>query len=165
MTDSAIARSAQWTRLAGTAPWTAPGAATLPATGMSWREAATVLAGFSSQQGRHLVLPSPQQWEIAARGGTDTIMPWGDSLLAASATAYARTAAEAGSGPDPVGQRSANAFGLFDCIGNVWEFTGDGEMRGGSWADALCLARPANRDRLLPDDASPAVGLRVVYLP
>ncbi|MBI5939267.1 MAG: SUMF1/EgtB/PvdO family nonheme iron enzyme [Caulobacterales bacterium] len=156
---------AQWQHLAGTTPWTEPGPLTLPATGMSWRETTAALAQFSARFGHRLVLPSPRQWEVAARAGAAGIMPWGDNLQATIAATYARTAAEAGSGPDPVGQRQANAFGLYDCIGNVWEYTDDGAMRGGSWADALSLARPANRDQLLPDDASPAVGLRVVYLP
>jgi formylglycine-generating enzyme required for sulfatase activity len=156
---------AQWRHLDGTSPWTEAGPDTLPATGMSWRTATAALAQFSTQRGRRLTLPSPRQWEVAARGGATGIMPWGDDLRASSTGLHARTAADPGSGPDPVGQRLANAFGLYDCIGNVWELTDDGDMRGGSWADALSLARPANRDRLLADDASPAVGLRVVYLP
>lgn len=160
---------AQWRRIAGTTPWTAvapAGADDLPATGMTFLEARTALAAWSATHPR-LALPSGVEWEIAARGGSTDSFPWGDDRRASVAGAYALTwdSDPAATGPDPVGRRLSNGLGLFDVAGNVWELTAEGAIRGGSWGDALALARPANRAAIEPDTAHPTVGLRVVYRP
>lgn len=160
---------AQWRRIAGDAsrPWTALGGAegdALPATGMSWQEAHDALAAWGKAR---LRLPDPATWEVAARGGGSGAFPWGDGRDASLARTYAVTwdGDRDASGPLPVGGRLANGFGLFDMAGNVWELTSDGAMRGGSWDDALALARCANRAAIDADAGHPSVGLRVVYLP
>lgn len=160
---------AQWQRLAGTTPWTAfgaGGASDLPATGMTFLEARTVLVAWSAQHPR-LELPHGSEWEIAARGGSTASFPWGEERRASIAGLHALTwdSEPNATGPDPVGRRSANGFGLFDVAGNVWELTAEGTMRGGSWGDALALARPANQAAIEPDTVHPTVGLRVVYRP
>lgn len=158
---------AQWRRLAGTQPWTAfaaGGADDLPATGMSWNEARAVLAGWGA--GR-LALPDDQVWEAAARGGAAGSFPWGEDRRAAAAGIHAVTwdSDRTLAGPLAVGRRRPNGFGLFDTAGNVWELTASGAIRGGSWADALALARCANRAAIDPATGHPSVGLRVVYRP
>lgn len=160
---------AQWWRIATTRPWLTllPAPATsgddLPALGISFIAARSALAGWRTG---HLALPSDRQWETAARSDSTSVFPWGNDHRASIAGLHAVTWDSGGqSGARPVGQRQPNALGLYDMCGNAWELTASGSIRGGSWADALSLARPANRDVIEPDSAHEAVGIRPIYVP
>jgi formylglycine-generating enzyme required for sulfatase activity len=162
---------AQWRRLAGTAPWTADALAgtwaqrdDLPATAMSVGEARVALALWSGRHGRLLQLPDDDLWECAARGGGAGAFPWGEARDGGAA-AWALTADGAPPTPQPVGLLIANPLGLHDVVGNVWEMTAGGFARGGSWADALALGRPANRLAIDPALGHANVGLRVALAP
>ena len=167
---------AQWVRLAGTRPWQdLPSGLVVaglnddraPAFNLGRNEVRTRMSSAGSRLGVRLVLPSDAQWERAARGGTAGIFAWGDSrdstvagtLALVSETGAGRT------GPDEVGQRQANAAGLFDVHGNVWEVTNEGNLRGGSWHDSLAMARCANKVELDPDAVYATVGVRLVLEP
>lgn len=67
-------------------------------------------------------LPSEAEWEYAARGGQNTIFPWGDEPPDKTRANYSATGLGATS---PVGAFSANPYGLFDMAGNVWQFLAD----------------------------------------
>lgn len=160
---------AQWRRLAGSEPWldqpaVAGGGDELPALGISVDAARAMLAAVHLADGARLRLPGAVEWEVAARAGSAASFPWGEGDTAGVAGRYA-VSAETGSAPAPVASLAPNAFGLYDLCGNAWELTSDGAIRGGSWEDALVLARPANRAAIEPDTRHEAVGLRLVYVP
>jgi formylglycine-generating enzyme required for sulfatase activity len=158
----------QWRRLAGSSPWDGlpgPSAADagrddLPATGLSAELVRAALGRWSAR----LALPQPWQWEAGARAGSAAAFPWGDDVRASVAGRYAATA-DTGGTLLPVGSLAANPLGLHDLCGNAWELVADGSVRGGSWADALVLARPANRALPDPALAHPAFGVRLVLRP
>ncbi len=167
---------AQWVRLAGTRPWqdlpTGLVVAGLdddraPAYNLGRNEVRTRLSSAAARLGVGLVLPSDAQWERAARGGTAGIFAWGDSrdTTVADTQALVSETGAGRSGPDQVGQRQANAVGLFDVHGNVWEVTAEGSLRGGSWHDSLTMARCANKVDLDPDATHALVGARLMLEP
>jgi len=77
-------------------------------------------------------LPTEEQWEYAARGGTDSIYAWGDEVAPGGRLMantwqghfpFRNTGAQGWVGTSPVGAFPPNGFGLLDMIGNVWEWT------------------------------------------
>jgi serine/threonine-protein kinase len=117
-------------------------------------------------------LPSEAEWEYACRAGTTSAFYFGETMTADQAN-WSST------GPSPVGMHPANAFGLHDMHGNLWEWCeedvvdGQGEsldteyrvgvgriQRGGSWKTQLLLCRSAHRG-LPPGDAE--CGVRICY--
>jgi formylglycine-generating enzyme required for sulfatase activity len=119
-------------------------------------------------------LPTEAEWEYAARGGT-TGPTYG---LMDSVGWYTDNS---GSRTHPVGGKTANNFGLYDMLGNVWEWTGDwygtypGTVtdptgpttgssrvyRGGSWAGPARYARAATR-YVAPVSRRSYLGFRLV---
>ena len=122
-------------------------------------------------------LPSEAQWEHACRADTTTptYAPAGSGL-----DDIAWTDSNAKGSTQPVGQRLPNAWGLFDTLGNVWEWCADysgkyadgprndplgtGPLRahrGGSWGNHARDARAAYRDADDPSYRDGFLGLRL----
>ncbi len=183
--------------------WRAPGFVVddrHPVACVSWEDAQAYVRWLSRETGKSYRLLSEAEWEYAARAGTTTRRPWGDAAEAGCvhaniADASARrvvagmtwgTVCDDGHAHSaPVGSYRANAFGLHDMIGNVWEWTADcwneshdgasrdgsarltGDcsrrvMRGGSWGLLPRSARSAYRHRIAADLRGAFNGFRVV---
>ena len=106
-------------------------------------------------------LPTVAEWEASARAGTG-----GSAWVSLADSAWYR--ANSGGTPHPVATRGANAWGLFDMLGNVREWTADGDDRGrrlaagGSFADAPSGVGVDERDRVPADTRSESIGFRLV---
>ena len=136
----------------------------LPVTCVSWRDARAYADWLSQRTGRAYRLPSEAEWEYAAAAGAQSAWPWGNnpdngcahanlydrSARAARDFGWAHTDCDDGHAAlAPAGSLRANAFGLYDMIGNVWEWTSDCYQEGyseaphdgGSYAPAECERR------------------------
>ena len=163
---------AKWLKLADLA-WDHPGYAQTdrdPVVCVSWHDAKTYIAWLNKQAGGNSYrLPTEAEWEYATRAGSTTMFWWGNDDSAAATHAWFKDNADAHT--HPVGQKPVNGFGLFDAVGNVWQWTEDcyassyanaatdGSAhetcsaddrrvdRGGSWLHPAWLLRSAPRER------------------
>jgi len=169
-----------------------------PASCVSWDDANAYAQWLSQKTSQPYRLPSAAEWEFAARGGSSAVRPWtGDANACSQANVADQTAAQHFPGwtthacmdtyvqSAPVGSFAANAFGLHDMLGNVFEWVADcwhddysgapddgsarvdgdcsqHEMRGGSWFTAPDFVRVSYRNRFATDYRSTSVGFRVV---
>ena len=156
-----------------------------PVINVSWADAKSYVEWLARKTGKPYRLPSEAEWEYAARAGTATAFFFGDTLTADQANIDGSPNGQNRQKTMPVGSFPANAFGLHDMHGNVWEWIedcwtdeytaetpSDGSpvvregcqghvMRGGSWEDYLGEARSAARVGAFTDDAYPSDGFRV----
>ena len=123
--------------------WRDPGYAqhdTHPVACVNWDDAKAYVAWLSRNSGRNYRLLTEAEWEYTARAGTTTAYYWGDNaanncqyangadqtLKTANASATnVATCTDNHAYTAPVGSFQANAFGLHDMSGNVWEWTED----------------------------------------
>jgi len=94
-----------------------------PVINVSRKDAKAYAKWLSKKLKKKFRLPSEAEWEYAARAGTTSNWSWGDNEE--SATRYAWFQSNAGNQTHPVGQKSPNAYGLYDMHGNVIEYTQD----------------------------------------
>ncbi len=99
-----------------------------PLTIVSWEDAQTYVKWLSRITGKDYRLLSEAEYEYAARAGTQTEYPWGDDIkLDGKAMANCNGCGSQWDGKQtaPVGSFPANRFGLYDMVGNVFEWTQD----------------------------------------
>lgn len=91
-----------------------------PVGGISWLDADGYCRWLSAKTGKAFRLPRDTEWEYAARGGREnTRFPWGNALGPEHAC-FGGDAA-----PRVVGSYPPNGFGLYDMIGNIWQWCDD----------------------------------------
>ena len=91
-----------------------------PAVAVSWYDAQSYVNWLSTKTGQNYRLLSEAEWEYVARAGTTTAYHFGVKISPSQANYY-----YAGCGTVEVGSYTANAFGLHDVHGNVWEWVED----------------------------------------
>jgi len=94
-----------------------------PVINVSWKDAKGYAKWLSRKLKKKFRLPSEAEWEYAARAGTTSKWSWGDNEESAETYAWYRS--NAGGQTHPVGQKSPNAYGLYDMHGNALEWTQD----------------------------------------
>jgi formylglycine-generating enzyme required for sulfatase activity len=183
--------------------WRSPGLAQAqadphPVLCVSWNDARAYAQWLSKKTGKRYRLPSEAEWEYAARAGNGAARFWGEDPV--QACRYANVADlsrfqtwsfgqkhECTDGhyfTSPAGGYAPNRFGLYDMIGNVWEWTEDcwnasyagapadgsawlaGDctqrvLRGGSWSTVPRYARSATRYKNPADFRDNLTGFRV----
>jgi formylglycine-generating enzyme required for sulfatase activity len=163
-----------------------------PVEQVSWEDTQEFCARLSRKTGYVYRLPTEAEWEYACRAGATTPFAFGETITTevvnySGGSPYAKAKEGENRGETvPVGSLgAANAFGLFDMHGNVWEWCEDTWLdnyegapvdgsawvtpgapsrvyRGGGWAYGAVDCRSAFRDRNAPGDRNDALGFRLV---
>jgi formylglycine-generating enzyme required for sulfatase activity len=172
----------QWVAKMGSNPSYFQGqsdSASRPVEQVSWN----TIQGYLSATGMRL--PSEAEWEYACRAGTTTAFNNGSSDDATVGT-IAWYSSNSGGQTHAVGGKAANALGLYDMSGNVWEWVNDWYggyssgaqtnplgpvsgtyrvLRGGSWSNYTYNVRSSYRGDSEPVNAVDNIGFRVARTP
>jgi formylglycine-generating enzyme required for sulfatase activity/serine/threonine protein kinase len=181
----------QWRAIVGHNPSNFTGK-NRPVECVSWEDAQRFCKKLNQRYGQRYRLPTEAEWEYACRAGTTTAYSFGDTISPDQAN-YNSPAAYGSALPGvvreettPVGLFPANAWGLYDMHGNVWEWCADWYglyprgsfidqtgpeagtlrvLRGGSWYFNARNCRSACRARGAPGYRNSTVGFRIVWEP
>lgn len=120
----------------------------MPVTCVSWWDAMAYINWLNQMTGQAYRLPTEAEWEYAARAGTTTARYWGNNPDLACR--YANVADQASQWPEAhacadgfkfiasIGRLQANKFGLYDMLGNVWEWTCSQYVESYGGAESAC---------------------------
>jgi eukaryotic-like serine/threonine-protein kinase len=188
----------QWQVVMGNNPSHFKGDDKLPVDSVNWLDATDFCQKLSQSTGHTYRLPSETEWEYACRAGTTTPFAFGETIIPEVVNYNGNYVYGNGVKGDyrqktnVVGRFPANAFGLYDMHGNLWEWCLDEYidsyknglidgstkkdikyrdssklhvLRGGSWYGDPGSCRSAFRDRCVIVDHHNFFGFRVVYSP
>ena len=150
---------------------------TCPVEKVSWDDVQEFIRRLNATVGEERYrLPTEAEWEYAARAGTS-----GDRYGNLGAIAWYED--NSGDRTHPVGRKAPNAWGLYDMLGNVWEWVEDWKgdypggavtdpagpvsgsvrvSRGGSWYDSARYCRASYRSASSPGDRFDNLGFRLL---
>jgi len=166
-----------------------------PVVCISWNDAVAYAEWLSQQTGKKYRLPTEAEWEYVARAGTTTKYWWGNT----ASHDYANYGADSCCSPlargkdrweytAPVSSFAPNQFGIYNTVGNVWEWTqdiyssdyykntiysdptgpstgSDRVYRGGGWYGTATYCRAALRDGGSPGVRDYDLGFRLLRTP
>lgn len=147
--------------------WQSPGFKQVdnsPVVCVSQNDAKAYTRWLSQNTGFTYRLPTPQEWEAAARAGQDTNFWWGNEFRSGKAnTGWAGTPWSNVS-TSPVKSFLPTPTGFYDMVGNVWEWTTiqKGLAKGGAWSFSPEEAKVFNELYVPPSTAANYLGFRVV---
>ena len=160
--ESARVVGAEWWRRVFGASWRHPEGrqsdtatrSNHPVVHVSWNDAIAYCTWASAR------LPTEAEWEFAARGGLDqAIYPWGNELypdgkhccnIWHGTFPSDNTCDDEWYGTAPVDTFEPNGFGLFNTVGNVWEWCDDAFTRRPSSVPAISCCAPIRQSPSLP---------------
>lgn len=168
----------EWTAVMGENPskfqegWSA---GLRPVESVSWLDCQSFLSALNAEETEQRFglsglwrLPKAEEWEYACRAGTET--RWFHSDRDSDLDEVAWHGGNSGATTREVGQKKANGWGLYDCHGNVAEWTDsqNGNRRitkGGSWLMESESTTSGASGSYSMDKRSDAIGLRLVWSP
>jgi formylglycine-generating enzyme required for sulfatase activity len=151
--------------------WRSPGfvqTENSPVVCVSMHDAKAYVDWISQASSQAYKLPSEARWEYAARAGKETDYWWGEGVGTDNSNCGWCGSQWSNVSTAPVGSFERNDFGLFDTVGNVWEWTTSNKaesnsvVRGGAWNFAPRLARVSTRMELDSSFRSNYIGFRIV---
>jgi len=160
----------------------------LPMTDASWNDARWLLKALNAMNEGVFRLPGEAEWEYACRAGAqgDFFFEGGIEALSEYAWWAAPSRAAGEEIPQPVGALKPNPWGLYDMLGNVWEWCEDGYrhygapaadkeeavpairyrvIRGGAFSSTVQDVRTSSRRSVRAEIRHLAIGLRLVRDP
>ena len=180
----------QWQEIMGKNPSIFRGEKNLPVETVSWEDCQEFVKKLREKDKKPYRLPTESEWEYACRAGTKTPFHFGETISTDQANYNGNfTYGNGKKGmyrkkTTPVGSFPANAFGLHDMHGNVWQWCQDwygdytqkdvvdpqgpekGEyrvLRGGSWVSTPRSCRSALRPWPVPGSRSSRIGFRLCF--
>ncbi|MDR2574360.1 MAG: formylglycine-generating enzyme family protein [Desulfovibrio sp.] len=183
----------QWMTVMGNNPSSFKGRKN-PVESVSWDDVQEFIKRLNAREGTNRYrLPTEAEWELAARGGTDTMFffmknPETFEEVARPLGDYAWFLENAGGATHPVGEKKPNPYGLYDIYGNVWEWVQDwyteklptdreitdyrgpaqGSLRvvrGGGWSSLAEYCRSGDRRSNAPVNRDDRMGFRLAFSP
>ena len=137
-----IVTQKEWVTVMGSNPSEPVGDA-LPVVNVSWEDAQEFVKKLSEETGQIYRLPTEAEWEYACRAGSIAKFHFGNDTTQLGEYAWYRS--NSGNKLHSVGQKKPNAWGLYDMVGNTWEWCED-------WWDPEFYARS---DQKNPNNKEP----------
>ena len=180
----------QWKEIMGNNPSQFKGEKNLPVETVSWGECQEFIEKLREKDKKLYRLPTEAEWEYVCRAGTTTPFHFGETISTDQANYDGNfTYGNGKKGiyrekTTPVGSYPANAWGLHDMHGNVWQWcqdwfgdypqknvvnpkganTGSNRvLRGGSWSNDPRNCRSAYRYRYVPGLSNNRIGFRLCF--